>query len=128
MAGLDDSEEALFQLVLKHFYADNLIEAFTFLQTLGTFHPEASLAPDKLASLQSIEEVAVLKYEMEETNRALGMLSDYSAWTPRGENDHAATFSKNLENKFYVRSEVIVEEALFPVLAIFSESDLLGSW
>jgi len=128
MAGLDDAEGALLQQVLKHFYADNLVEASSLLQTLGTFHPEASLPPDKFQSLQSVEEVSVLKFEIEETNRALGMLADHSVWTPRGENAHAATFSKNLENKFYVRCEVIVEESLFPVLAIFSESDLLGTW
>lgn len=128
MAGRDDVEEALLREVLKQFYADNLVEAAGLLQTLGTSHPETSLSPDKLQSLQSIEEIAVLKFEIEETNRALGMLADHSVWTPRGENDHAATFSKNLENKFYVRCEVIVEEGLFPVLAIFSESDLLGTW
>lgn len=128
MAGLNDSEEALFQQVLKQFYADNLVEAFTLLQTLGNFHTEAQLTPEKLQTLQLVEEVEVLKFEIQETNRALGMLADFSTWTPRGENEHAATFSMSMANKFYVRSEVIIQEGIFPVVAVLSESDLLGTW
>ena len=86
------------------------------------------LSEEKAAHLNSIEEISVLKFEIQECNKALEMLADYTVWTARGENEHAATFSKNMHNQFYVRSEVIVESPIFPVLAVFSETDLLASW
>mmetsp|Transcript_19528 Transcript_19528/g.35709 ORF Transcript_19528/g.35709 Transcript_19528/m.35709 type:complete len:282 (-) Transcript_19528:1212-2057(-) len=103
-------------------YSDDLVQAYEVV--------EAVLEQNIInrEKLMSVPEIALLWDDMEMAGQCMEMLSDIVSWTPVYNDDAIATFFKGSGNEFFVRAEMQMHQPLFPLIALFSEVDLLSQW
>lgn len=130
MDSLFPEAAAQLQEVLRLFKSDFLAESFTALTKLGTTHVEAMLADDPAAleTVNAITEVAALRADIELANQSLEWLADFTSWDLVREEGDIAIFTRAGGQHFYVRCEMLMQQPIFPLLAVFSEIDLLPTW
>jgi len=78
--------------------------------------------------LKNVPEIAAVKDTLESANEALELLADMDSWSLINDEDDIATFSQGSDVNFIVRAEMLVDCAIFPILSLFSEIDLVPSW
>lgn len=130
MVTLSPDHTRQLQELLHLFHSDFLAEAQLLLTELRTFHLETSLAeqPEALTYLNSLPEIEVLRADIELANTSLQWLADFTTWDIVREEDDIAVFTRSGGQHFYVRCEMIMHQPIFPLLAVFSEIDLLPTW
>lgn len=130
MANLSPDQTTQLHELLRLFQSDFLAEAYQLLTQLGTFHLESSLSaqPEALLFLNSLPEVKVLREDIELANWSLQWLADFTSWDVVREEDDIAIFTRSGNQQFYVRCEMLMHQPIFPLLAVFSEIDLLPTW
>ena len=120
-------EEATFEqrvADIKGLFREDLIsEAKDAIESL-----EAELSPSQRASFLSTPEVALLKGDIALAMQSLELLSDLDSWELVNDTEEIATFYRGSGTEFFVRAEMIMNQPMFPALALFSEIDLLSSW
>ena len=117
--------ESEIQQIKDLFYADRLQDAYHLLRNL-----EASHSNDEsfLSSVNSVEEIRVLREDLQEADRCLELLGDLDSWTPVKETENIAIFSKKSDSDFIVRAEMLLDQSIFPILSVCNEIDLLPEW
>lgn len=117
--------ESEIQQIKDLFYSDRLQEAYQQLRNL-----EASHSTDEsfLTSVNSVEEIRVLREDLQEADRCLELLADLDSWTPVKETENIAIFSKKSDSDFIVRAEMLLDQSIFPILSVCNEIDLLPEW
>ncbi len=78
--------------------------------------------------MKNCPEIAAVKDILESANEALELLADMDSWSLINDEDDIATFSQGSDVNFIVRAEMLVDCAIFPILSLFSEIDLVPSW
>lgn len=120
-------EETEFQQRIEElkslFHEDLIVEAQEAMQTW-----EKTMSPAQVAAFHAVEEVALLKADIEGAQQALALLGDLESWEMVNDTEEIATFYKGSGDEFFIRGEMIMEQPIFPALALFSEIDLLTTW
>jgi hypothetical protein len=73
-------------------------------------------------------EVEIIKADLNLANDCLELLSDLDSWDLIKQTEEIATFSKGSNTEFIVRAEMIANSSMLPILALFSEVQLLKEW
>lgn len=79
----------------------------------------------ELQKLEALEEVQLLREEVNDAERCLELLSDYSEWTRARDEDNIVTYYRDSQSEFLVRGEAVIQASIFRILVMFSEEDLL---
>lgn len=115
-----DSESlSKIEQILDQIYADNIQEAFIDLMLLEESLPDVA---------DHIYEFSRIKQDAEDIQQALEMLADNDTWDLVDDANGIKTFSKGTGNEFFVRGEMTLHTPIFPILALFSEVDLIPTW
>lgn len=72
--------------------------------------------------------VRVIKEDIQLANQCLELLGDMDGWNLVKESEDIATFTKGSNDEFMVRAEMLLKHSVFPVLALFSETQFLSEW
>ena len=83
------------------------------------------LGKESLRLLNEKPEAEVVRLNVASADKCLQMLSDYDSWTLLRDENSIQTWSQEANGDFFVRAEMTVHKSVFPVLALFSEVDLL---
>ncbi|CAG9321087.1 unnamed protein product [Blepharisma stoltei] len=105
------------------FRDDRLILAHKKLTEL-----EAELSTEEKLSVSQISEISVIKEDLRLANLLLELLGDLESWELVAQDEDIATFSKNTTSEVIVRGEMLLHTPITPLLALFSECDLLKNW
>jgi hypothetical protein len=73
-------------------------------------------------------EVEVVQADLALADECLTLLADLDSWTLVKQTDNIATFTKGSSTEFIVRGEMLVDCSMLPILALFSEVQLLKDW
>lgn len=106
-------------LILQEIYADEFHEAYIDLQELEEHVP---------AIAEEVSEFRQVKQEAEDIKLALDMVSDLDSWDLVDDANGIQTYSKGSGNEFLARGEITISTSIFPILALFSEVDLVPTW
>ncbi|OMJ74069.1 hypothetical protein SteCoe_27088 [Stentor coeruleus] len=74
------------------------------------------------------ELVRIIKQDLSLADQCLQLLSDMDDWTLVKQSEDIATFTKGSSDDFMVRAEMTMKHSIFPILALFSECELLSEW
>ena len=111
----------MIQEILDLFRQDFIVEAYRKLKEYEATNPD-------LEELNAVPEIDELRKDVVYINEALGLLGNFDEWNLVKEKDDICTFYKGSGNLFFVRGELILNCEMLPVIALFSETDLFGSW
>jgi len=125
MGDISESAAAYTSRFLESFYSDNLIEAFRLLVQAGRLYTESVLGAEALRLLNEKPEAKTVRLNVTSADKCLQMLSDYDSWTLLRDENSIQTWSQEANGDFFVRAEMTIHKPVFPVLALFSEVDLL---
>lgn len=125
MGDSSESAAAYTSRFLESFYSDNLIEAFRLLVQAGRLYTESVLGAEALRLLNEKPEAKTVRQNVTSADKCLQMLSDYDSWTLLRDENSIQTWSQEANGDFFVRAEMTIHKPVFPVLALFSEVDLL---
>ena len=125
MGDSSESAAAYTSRFLESFYSDNLIEAFRLLVQAGRLYTESVLGAEALRLLNEKPEAKTVRLNVTSADKCLQMLSDYDSWTLLRDENSIQTWSQEANGDFFVRAEMTIHKPVFPVLALFSEVDLL---
>ncbi|CAG9310334.1 unnamed protein product [Blepharisma stoltei] len=115
--------EAKVEEIKQLFRDDYLIQAHKKLTEL-----EAELTDEEKLSLAEMSEARVIKDDLQMANLLLEHLSDLESWEPVAQEEDIVTFSKSTQSEVIVRGEMLLHQPITPLLALFSECDLLKNW
>ena len=76
----------------------------------------------------TIPEINIIKEDLLLANECLELLADLDSWEIVKQTGDIATFAKGSSTEFIVRAEMIANSPMLPILAIFSEVQLLKDW
>jgi hypothetical protein len=105
--------------IIKLVYEDNLKEALINILSLEAKYPGIS---------EDFYELRRAKQDSSDIQQALDMLEELDAWELVSNSDGIQTYSKGTGNEFFVKGEMTLHTPIFPVLALFSEVDLVPTW
>lgn len=125
MGDISESAAAYTSRFLENFYSDNLIEAFRLLVQAGRLYTDSVLGAEDLRLLNEKPEAKVVRLNVASADKCLQMLSDYDSWKLLRDEHSIQTWSQEANGDFFVRAEMTIHKPVFPVLALFSEVDLL---
>jgi hypothetical protein len=106
------------QHIVDQIYADNIQEAYIDVLTIEETLPGCS----------EIYELSRVKQDAEDIQLAVDMLGDLASWDQVDDSNGIQTYSKGSGDEFFVRGEMVMEAPIFPILALFSEIDLIPTW
>jgi hypothetical protein len=106
------------QHIVDQIYADNIQEAYIDILAIEETLPECS----------EIYEFSRVKRDADDLQLALEMLGDLESWEQVDDSNGIQTYSKGSGDEFFVRGEMTMEAPVFPILALFSEIDLIPTW
>lgn len=109
--------ESKFDEILSLFRDERLMQAHQLITQLN-------LSPDDPA----IPEIKVIEEDLKLANDCLELLADMDSWELVKQTGEIATFSKGSNTEFIVRAEMIANSPMLPILALFSEVQLLKDW
>ena len=125
MGDTSETSSSYLSRFLECFYADDLIGAYRLLIQAGIAHSETTLEPQDLSALNARPEAEIVRSNVGSADKCLQMLSDYDSWTLLRDEQGIQTWSQKADGDFFVRAEMTLHKPVFPVLALFSEVDLL---
>ncbi|OMJ65753.1 hypothetical protein SteCoe_37673 [Stentor coeruleus] len=70
----------------------------------------------------------IIKQDLSLADQCLHLLGDMDDWTLVKQSENIATFTKGNSSDFMVRAEMTMKHSIFPILALFSECQLLNEW
>lgn len=116
---LDEESLTKSEQIVEQIYADNLQEAYFDLLLLEEKYPQIS---------DHIYEFARIKQDADDIQEGLDMLADNDTWEIVDDSEGIKTYSKGSGNEFFVKGEMHLHTPVFPILALFSEIDLIPTW
>jgi START domain len=116
--------EACLSELFNLFLEEKLVEANQKIRDAGNLYKENDLNFD----FRNEEFVNIIKADLLLANQCLELLGDMNGWDPCKQSEDIATFTKNTDGEFLVRAEMLLKHPIFPVLALFSECELLHEW
>jgi len=119
------SEQSKLEVLKELFYEEKIEKAFELVSQLSV---ESKSNENLKAKLECCEEFQVLLEDMHLKSECKEMLSEVSTWTEVCNSDNIRTYSKGSGKNFMVRGEMYMDQPMLPTLALFSETDLLGTW
>jgi hypothetical protein len=88
----------------------------------------SEIEEDHYDVIEQFEELRRLRRDVRELENSLDLLHDIDSWSLVTNEDNIATFSRGSGSEFFVRGEMTMNQPVFPVMALFSEIDLIPQW
>ena len=116
--------EDYFSKIQELFIDERLKMANEKIKEYGKRHLESALQ----CSIDDNELINIIKGDLSLANECLELLGNMDDWVLCKQSEDIATFTKGKDSQFMMRAEMILKHPIFPVLALFSECQLLSEW